>query len=69
MGSLPSGGSIKGDRIKSGYLNPTFLGAHIRAEVLRNPCVLGGPHQRGQNKEWLPHPCLLGGPHEGGRAT
>ena len=22
----------------------------MRAEVLRNPCILGGPHQRGQ--EW-----------------
>ena len=28
--------------------------------MLHNPCVLGGPHQRGLNQKWLPHPCLLG---------
>ena len=33
--------------------------------MLRNPCVLRGPHQRGQNQKWLPHPCLSGGPHKG----
>ena len=52
-----------GDKIRSGYLTPTFLGAHKWAEVLRNPCVLGGPQKRGQNQKWLPHPCLLGVPH------
>ena len=61
-----SGVPIKADRIKSGYLTLAFLGAHMRAEVLHNPCVLEGPHQRGQNQKWLPHLCLLGGPHEGG---
>ena len=35
----------------------------MRAEVLRNRCVLRGHHKRGQNQTWLPHPCLLGGPH------
>ena len=45
-----SGVPIKGDKIKSGYLTPAFLGAHMRMEVLRNPCILRGPHQRGQ--EW-----------------
>ena len=41
-----SGVPIKGERIKSGFLTPAFSGAHMRAEVLRNPCILGGPHQR-----------------------
>ena len=41
----------------------------MRAELLRNPCILGGPHQRRQNQKCLPHPCLLGGPHEGGTPT
>ena len=45
-----SGVPIKGDKIKSGYINPAFSGAHEWAELLRNPCVLGDPHQRGQ--EW-----------------
>ena len=54
---------IKRDKIKSGYLNPAFSGAHMRVEVLRSPCVLGGPHKRGQNQKWLPHPCLLRGRH------
>ena len=50
-----SGVSIKGDRIKSGCLTPTFPGAHIRAELLRKPCVLVDPHQRRQNEKWLLH--------------
>ena len=27
--------------------------------MLRNPCILGGPHLGGQNQKWLPYPCLL----------
>ena len=45
-----SGGPIKGAKIQSGHLTPAFLGAHMRAEVRRNLCILGGPHERGQ--EW-----------------
>ena len=64
-----SGVPIKGDKIKGGYSTPAFLGAHEWAEVLRNPCVLGGPYERGENQKWLTHPCLVGGPHVGGSAT
>ena len=42
-----SGVTNKGDKIRSGCLNPAFSGAQKRAEVLRNPCILGGltlPH-------------------------
>ena len=40
-----------------------FSGAQKRAELLRNPCILGGPQRqaRGENQKRLPHPCLLGG--------
>ena len=57
------------DKIKSGSLTPAFSAAHKWAELLRNPCILGDPQQRGQNQKGLPHPCLLGGPHVGGIAT
>ena len=43
----------KADKIRSGYITPAFLGAHKWAEFLRNPCILGGPQQRGQNQNWL----------------
>ena len=60
----------KGDKIRKGYLKPAFSGAQKRAEVLCQPCILGGsPNTRGQKQNWLPHPCLLGGPKEGGNAT
>ena len=38
----------KGNKIRSGCLTPTFSGAQKRAEVLRHPCVLGGPLQKGR---------------------
>ena len=60
-----SGVLKQGDKIRSGCLNPAFLGAHKWAEVLCNRCILGGRQTRGQNQKWLPHPCLLGGPKEG----
>ena len=61
----------RGDKIRSGYLTPAFSGAQKRAELLRNPCVLGDPQRqpRGENQKWLPHPCLLGGPKKGRIAT
>ena len=39
-------------------------GAKKKAELLRNPCTLGGPQcqPRGENQKWLPHRRLLGGP-------
>ena len=43
-----------GDKIRSGYLTPTFSGAQKRAKVLRHPCILGGPQRqaRGKNQKW-----------------
>ena len=45
----------RGEKIKSGCLTLVFPGAQKRVEVLRNPCILGGPqHQaRGENQKWL----------------
>ena len=59
------------DKIRSGHLACSFSGAQKRAELLRNPCILGGPlgQVRGQIKNWPPNPLLLGGPKEGGIAT
>ena len=48
--------------------------------MLRHPCILGDPQQRGtksevvpkkgqQNQKWLPQDCLLKGPKQGGNAT
>ena len=48
-----SGVPGKGEKSRSGYVTPNFSWAHMRLEVLRNPCVLRGPHQRGRNKKWL----------------
>ena len=38
------------DKIRSGYLTFAFSGAQKRAELLRNPCILGDPQcqARGQ---------------------
>ena len=43
-----------GEKIKSGCLTPAFSGAQKRAELLRNPCILGGPQcqARGENQKW-----------------
>ena len=40
----------KGNKIRIGCLNPAFWGAHKWAEMLRHPCFLGDPQQRGQNQ-------------------
>ena len=60
----------RGEKIRSDYLTLAFPGTQKRAELLRNPCILGDPQRqaRGQNQKWLPHPCLLRGPKEGGIA-
>ena len=55
-----SGVPDKRDKMKIAYLTTTFSGAHKWAELLPDPCLLGGPQQTGQNQNWLPHPCLLG---------
>ena len=69
-----------GNKIRSGYITPAFSGVQRRAEMLRHPCVLQDPQQRGaksgvvpnigeQNREWLLHPYRGRGPKEGGNAT
>ena len=40
------GSPNKGDKMRNGCLSPIFAGAHKRAEVLRNPRILGGPLTR-----------------------
>ena len=57
----------RGEKIRSGYLNPAFSGAQKRAKFLRNPYILRAPQReaRGENQKWLPHLCLLGGREEG----
>ena len=44
----------RGDKIRSGYLTLAFSGAQKRAELLHNPCILGGlQHQvLGENQKW-----------------
>ena len=57
----------RGEKIRSGYLTPAFLGAQKGAGLLRNPCILGGPQRqaRGENQKWLPRPCLPPPPKRG----
>ena len=60
----------KGNKIRSGSLTLAFSGAHKWVEMLRHPCILGEPQNKGgQNQKWEPHPCLLGSPKKGGNAT
>ena len=60
-----------GEKIRNGRVTPAFSGSQMRAELLRIPCILGGPQRQaqGENQNRLPHPCLLGGPKEGGITT
>ena len=51
---------------------PCLLGARKWAEMLRQPCILGGPQQRGQNQSGPKRaqkcyitPYILGGPQQG----
>ena len=43
----------RGEKIIRAYLTPAFSGAQKRAELLRNPCILGGPERqaRGENQK------------------
>ena len=42
----------KGNKIRSGYLTPTFSGAQKRAEVLRHPHVPRVHYRRGGKQKW-----------------
>ena len=57
----------RADKIRIGHLTRAFSGAQKRAELLRNPCILGSPLRqgRGENQNWPPHTCLLRGPKRG----
>ena len=61
----------KRDKIRIGVPHPCLTGGfRTRAEMLRHPCILGGPpKKRGLNQNWPPHPYLPRGPKEGGNAT
>ena len=61
------GGMVGGkrDKIRSGYITPAFFGAHKWAELLHNPCILGGPEKRGQNQKWLHNSAFAKEFHEG----
>ena len=61
-----SGVPKRGDKMRRGYHTLAFSGGQNWAELLRNPCVLGGPQQ---NQELATSPRLLGGPQVGGIAT
>ena len=61
------------EKMRSGYLTPAFSGAQKKAELLRNPCILGDPQPkaRGQKQKWaelLCNPCIFGGPQRQARA-
>ena len=64
----------RGDKIRSGCLTPAFSQSQKTAELLHNPCILGGGGRggrrqaRGKNQRSPPHPCLLANLKEGGIA-
>ena len=41
---------LRGDTIKNGYITPAFSAARKWAELLRNPCIVGGPQKRDEIK-------------------
>ena len=75
-----SGSSTNGTKTRSGCLTLAFPGAEKRAEMLRHPCILGDPQQRGarsevaafplaflgaqRRTEMLRHPCILDDPQQ-----
>ena len=56
-----------GSKIRSGCITTTFSGAQKRAEMLRHPCILGGPHRqaRGAKSTVTASPLLSRGPKRG----
>ena len=62
----PSRGSpTKVRKTRNGYLTPTSSGAQKRAEMLRQPCILGGPQQRGTKSKVATSPLPSWGPQRG----
>ena len=56
-----------GNKIRSGYLTPTFAGVQKRAEMLHHPCILGGPQRqaRGTKSDVATSPLPSRGPKRG----
>ena len=60
---LRSWGSPKeGTKIKNRYTNPASSGARKLAELLRHPCLVGGPQQRGEKSKIATSALLFRGP-------
>ena len=57
-----SGFPKRGDKIRSGYITPAFLGARNWAEWLNKPCLLGGPPTMGTKSEVATSPLPSWGP-------
>ena len=55
----------KGNKIRSGCLTPAFSGAQKRAEMLRHPCILRRPQERGRKSEVATSPLPSRGPERG----
>ena len=55
----------KGSKIRIGYLSHAFSGAQKWAEVLRHPCILRGPQQRGAKSELAASAMPSPGPKSG----
>ena len=51
----------RGKKMRGEFVNTAFSGAQKRAQLLRNPCILGERQSKGeQNQNWLPHPYVIG---------
>ena len=54
----------KGNKIRIGTITSAFSGAHKWAELIRYPCILGRPQQRGRIQNWLSHTLAFSGTHK-----
>ena len=59
------GSQTKGSKIRIGCLSHAFSGAQKWAEVLRHPCILGGPRQRETKSELAASAMPSRGPKSG----
>ena len=55
-----------GNKMRGSYITPAFSGWTL---LLRNPCFVGAPRNRGQNQKWLHQAHLPRGPKVGTIAT
>ena len=61
----PRGSPGKGDKIRIGYITPTFSSARKWAELQCNPCVLKAPLEKGTKSELATSPVPSRGPESG----